>query len=98
MIELKATIDPKTLGNNPEGRKVKGVIHWVSADLGVPACVRLYDHLFNEEDPAKIDLDNLADEINPNSLVQVRAVVEPSLLDAQKASGFNLSEKAFCGR
>lgn len=95
VIELKATIDPKTLGNNPEGRKVKGVIHWVSADLGVPACVRLYDHLFNEEDPAKIDLDNLADEINPNSLVQVRAVVEPSLLDAQKGERFQFEREGF---
>ena len=39
VVELKATIDPATLGNNPEGRKVKGVIHWVSADQGV--CQRL---------------------------------------------------------
>ena len=44
VVELKATIDPATLGNNPEGRKVKGVIHWVSASQGVPATVRMYEH------------------------------------------------------
>lgn len=50
VIELIATIDEHTLGNNPEGRKVKGVIHWVSATHGVAALVRLYDHLLLEED------------------------------------------------
>lgn len=50
VIELIATIDEHTLGNNPEGRKVKGVIHWVSATHGVTALVRLYDHLLLEED------------------------------------------------
>ncbi|WP_315043110.1 glutamine--tRNA ligase/YqeY domain fusion protein [Faucicola mancuniensis] len=95
VVELKATIDPKTLGNNPEGRKVKGVIHWVSATLGVPAEVRLYEQLFTQEDPAKIDLENLANEINPNSLTVVNAVVEPSLAKAEKGERFQFEREGF---
>ncbi len=95
VVALKATIDPKTLGNNPEGRKVKGVIHWVSASLGVPAKVRLYEQLFNQEDPAKIDLENLANEINPNSLVEVDAVVEPSLAQAQQGERFQFEREGY---
>ena len=95
VVELKATIDPKTLGNNPEGRKVKGVIHWVSATLGVPTEVRLYEQLFTQEDPAKIDLENLANEINPNSLTVVNAVVEPSLAKAEKGERFQFEREGF---
>lgn len=95
VVKLKATIDPKTLGNNPEGRKVKGVIHWVSASKGVPAEVRLYEQLFNQEDPAKIDLENLAEEINPNSLVVVNAIVEPSLAQAEKGERFQFEREGY---
>lgn len=95
VVELIASIDPKTLGNNPEGRKVKGVIHWVSESLGVLAEVRLYEQLFTQEDPAKIDLDNLANEINPNSLTVVRAIVEPSLLSAQTGERFQFEREGF---
>src|SRR3974377_402916 len=50
--ELLCTYDPATRGGNaPDGRKVKGTIHWVSADHAVPAEVRLYDHLFTKPDP-----------------------------------------------
>lgn len=95
VVKLKATIDPKTLGNNPEGRKVKGVIHWVSASKGVPAEVRLYEQLFSQEDPAKIDLENLAEEINPNSLVVVNAIVEPSLAQAEKGERFQFEREGY---
>lgn len=95
IVELKATIDPKTLGNNPEGRKVKGVIHWVSASLGMPATVNLYEQLFSQKDPAKIDLDNLANEINPNSLVVVDAIVEPSLATAEKGERFQFEREGY---
>ncbi|ELA08242.1 glutaminyl-tRNA ligase [Moraxella macacae 0408225] len=95
VVELIATIDPKTLGNNPEGRKVKGVIHWVSASCGIPATVRLYEQLFNQEDPAKVDLENLAQEINPNSLTTVNAVVEPSLLHASPGDRFQFEREGF---
>lgn len=95
VVELKATIDPKTLGNNPEGRKVKGVIHWVSASYGVPTEVRLYEQLFSQEDPAKIDLDNLADEINPNSLVVKKAIIEPSLANASCGERFQFEREGY---
>jgi glutaminyl-tRNA synthetase len=95
VVELKATIDPKTLGNNPEGRKVKGVIHWVSASLGMPAEVRLYEQLFTQQDPAKIDIDNLAAEINPNSLTIVEAVVEPSLAAAEAGERFQFEREGY---
>lgn len=95
VVELKATIDPKTLGNNPEGRKVKGVIHWVSASLGVPAKVRLYEQLFTQEDPAKIDINNLAAEINPNSLREVDAIVEPSLSQVNAGERFQFEREGF---
>ena len=52
MIELHCTYDPATRGGNaPDGRKVKGTIHWVSAEHAVDAEVRLYDHLFTKPDP-----------------------------------------------
>lgn len=95
IVELKANIDPKTLGNNPEGRKVKGVIHWVSASLGVPATVNLYEQLFSQTDPAKIDLDNLANEINPNSLTVVNAIVEPSLATAEVGERFQFEREGY---
>ena len=95
VVGLTATIDPKTLGNNPEGRKVKGVIHWVSASLGIPAKVRLYEQLFNQEDPAKIDINNLAAEINPNSLREVDAIVEPSLSQVNAGERFQFEREGF---
>ncbi len=95
VVGLTATIDPKTLGNNPEGRKVKGVIHWVSASLGKPAKVRLYEQLFNQEDPAKIDINNLAAEINPNSLREVDAIVEPSLSQVNVGERFQFEREGF---
>lgn len=95
VVELLATIDPKTLGNNPEGRKVKGVIHWVSASHGVPAEVRLYDQLFTQEDPAKIDIDNLAQEINPESLRVVQALVEPSLANSAAGARWQFEREGY---
>ena len=95
VVELLATIDPKTLGNNPEGRKVKGVIHWVSASHGVPAEVRLYDQLFTQEDPAKIDIDNLAQEINPESLRVVQALVEPSLANSTAGARWQFEREGY---
>lgn len=78
IIELRCTHDPDTLGKKPEGRKVKGVIHWVSARHGVPAEVRLYEPLFNQPDPAKAD--SLAQAINKDSETRLtQCVVEPSL-------------------
>jgi glutaminyl-tRNA synthetase len=82
IVELHCSHDPDTLGKKPEGRKVKGVIHWVSATLGVPAEVRLYDRLFTTPDPASAD--SIESVINPESIVRTsNAMIEPALADAQ---------------
>ncbi len=93
VIELKATIDPATLGNNPEGRKVKGVIHWVSASQGVPATVRMYEQLFSVEDPSSVA--DVHQALNPNSLTERHAVVEPSLAYANAGTRFQFEREGY---
>lgn len=93
VIELKATIDPTTLGNNPEGRKVKGVIHWVSASRGVPATVRLYESLFSVADPSSAS--DVHEALNPNSLTVLNAVVEPSLAEADAGTRFQFEREGY---
>ncbi|WP_269537476.1 glutamine--tRNA ligase/YqeY domain fusion protein [Cerasicoccus fimbriatus] len=78
-IELKCTVDFKTLGANPEGRKVKGVIHWVSAAHAVKAEVRLYDRLFTVERPDADKERDFLEFLNPDSLQVIEAMVEPEL-------------------
>ncbi len=93
VIELKATIDPTTLGQNPEGRKVKGVIHWVSASQGISATVRLYESLFSVEDPSSVSDVHAA--LNPNSLTELHAVVEPSLVNADAGTRFQFEREGY---
>lgn len=79
--------DADTLGKNPEdGRKVKGVIHWVSATKGVPAELRLYDRLFTIANPAGES--DFTQMLNPESLVVVNGFVEPSLATAEAEVGY----------
>jgi len=68
VVELKCSIDPDTLGKNPEGRKVKGIVHWVDSESAVPIEVRLYDRLFTEENPSGDKEKSFLDFLNPNSL------------------------------
>ncbi|WP_373975739.1 glutamine--tRNA ligase/YqeY domain fusion protein [Chitinibacter sp. SCUT-21] len=87
VIELKCSIDPKTLGQNPEGRKVKGVIHWISSEHAIEAEVRLYERLFTEARPDAIRGEDgqyldFKQFINPESLKTVTAFVEPCVRDA----------------
>ncbi len=93
VIELKATIDPTTLGQNPEGRKVKGVIHWVSASQGIAATVRLYEQLFSAEDPSSVS--DVHEALNPNSLTVLQAVVEPSLVLADAGTRFQFEREGY---
>jgi len=82
VVELKCTADLDTLGKNPaDGRKVKGIIHWVSAAHAQKVPVRVYDRLFNQENPDKAE--NYLSALNPESLTLTEALVEPSLLDAE---------------
>jgi glutaminyl-tRNA synthetase len=82
VVRLRATWDPRSKGGAPaDGRKVKGTLHWVSADKGARATVRLYDRLFKVENPMK-DEDWIAN-LNPQSLEAVDdAIVEPALASA----------------
>ena len=93
VVELKCSIDPETLGKNPEGRKVKGVIHWVSASKGISAEVRIYDRLFTESDPETGD-DFLAN-LNPESLKVVQAVIEPALAGAKPEDRFQFEREGY---
>ncbi len=79
VVELRCSFDPATRGGSaPDGRKVKGTIHWVSADSAIPAKVRLYDRLFSVEQPGADGVDFLT-QLNPESLREVEAKVEPAL-------------------
>jgi len=77
ITELRCSIDPDTLGKNPVGRKVKGVIHWLSTEHAVPAEVRLYDRLFTVPEPDSDKARDFCEFINPASLTTVRGWVEP---------------------
>jgi len=82
VIELRCTYDPETRGGNaPDGRKVKATLHWVSAEHGLQAEVRLYSHLFVKENPADgKDGEDFTAHINPDSLeILDNCCVEPSL-------------------
>lgn len=91
---IYCTYDADTLGKNPaDGRKVKGVIHWVSADKGVPAEIRLYDRLFTVPNPAAAD--DFAATINPESLTVLNGFVEPSLVEAQAERGYQFERMGY---
>ena len=81
IIELHCTFDPSSRGgNSPDGRKVQGTIHWVSAMHAVDAELRLYDRLFIRENPDDVHEDeDYKDFLNPDSLKIITAKVEPSL-------------------
>jgi glutaminyl-tRNA synthetase len=94
VVELRCTIDPDTLGQNPaDGRKVKGTIHWVSARHAVEAEVRLYERLFVVEKPDQ-EPDYKA-VMNPTSLITVTARLEPSLKEAKPGDRFQFERKGY---
>jgi glutaminyl-tRNA synthetase len=95
VVELRCTHDPETLGKNPEGRKIKGVIHWVCADHAVSAEVRLYDRLFRVPEPGAGGRDFLAD-LNPDSLrTLTHCFLEPSLAAAAPGARFQFEREGY---
>lgn len=84
VTELRCVYDPESKGGqSPDGRKVKGTIHWLSAAHAVPARVRLYEHLFAVENPnAMPEGQTFLDAINPASLREIDARIEPALAQA----------------
>jgi glutaminyl-tRNA synthetase len=97
IIELHCSYDPATLGANPEGRKVKGVIHWVSADKGIKAEVRLFDRLFTHPHPdTDKSVDDFTIHLNPESLLTLtECILEPSLLDAAAGSVYQFEREGY---
>jgi glutaminyl-tRNA synthetase len=84
IVELRCTYDPETRGGNaPDGRKVKATMHWVSAEHALQAEVRLYETLFDREDPEKVDGDgSWLDNLSETSIQTITAHVEPSVAEA----------------
>ena len=100
VLELRCSYDPDTLGKNPEGRKVKGVIHWVPAAQSIECEVRLYDRLFSTPNPDKDDdgetSESFLDNVNPESLVVLKGCrAEPSLLQAQVGDSFQFEREGY---
>ena len=98
VVELRCTYDPETRGGNaPDGRKVKGTIHWVSARHAVDAEVRLYDHLFAKEDPDDVEKgQDWKSNLNPESLqVLTDAKLEPSLAEAEPGARYQFERMGY---
>lgn len=97
VTELRCTYDPETKGGKaPDGRKVKGTIHWVSAADAHQAEVRLYDHMFNKPDASDYpEGGSFLDNKNPNSLETITAMLEPSLKNAQPGERFQFERNGY---
>jgi len=98
VVEVHCTYDPATRGgDSPDGRKVKSTLHWVSAEHALEAEVRLYDHLFNKEDPADVeDGTDFRAYLNPNSLeILTSCRVEPILAGAPPGSRYQFERLGY---
>ncbi|MBE9533256.1 MAG: glutamine--tRNA ligase, partial [Proteobacteria bacterium] len=94
IVELRCHYDENTLGKNPEDRKVKGVIHWVSASQSMQATVRAYDRLFTVENPSAEE--DITASVNPNSLtIYDNARVERSLSQCQPEEQFQFEREGY---
>lgn len=98
IIEIRCSYDPQTLGKKPEGRKIKGIIHWVSAKHSIPAKVNLYDRLFSCANPTEKEKEgeSYLSKLNPNSLNTIKdCQLEPSLLDAKPLQNYQLERQGY---
>ena len=97
VVELHCTYDPDSKGGqSPDGRKVKGTLHWVSAKHAVQAKVRLYDRLFDKEDPEKVDEGkDISANINSDSLKIVDGYIEPFIKTASKNTKFQFERLGY---
>ena len=94
IVELKCSYLPETLGENPaDGRKVRGVIHWVEATNALPAEFRVYDRLFSVANPAAED--DFLTVVNPASLVIKQGLVEPSLQNAKAEQAYQFEREGY---
>jgi glutaminyl-tRNA synthetase len=97
VVELRCSYDPATRGgSSPDGRKVKGTLHWVSAEHALEAEVRLYEVLFSREDPTDLaEGEDVLDHLNPDSLRVVSARVEPGLAGAEPGSAYQFERLGY---
>ncbi len=98
VCEVRCTCDPDSRGGNaPDGRKVKGTIHWVSAQHAIDAEVRLYDRLFKDENPNDVpEGADWKDSLNPDSLeVVAEAKVEPSVAGAEPGTTYQFERNGY---
>jgi glutaminyl-tRNA synthetase len=98
VLELHCTYDPETRGGwSPDGRKVRGTLHWVSAAHAIDAEVRLYDHLFADSNPEEVaDGVDFQNNINPNSLEILKSCkLEPSLAQTIPGSRFQFERLGY---
>jgi len=97
ILKLICTIDPASRGgNSPDGRKVKGTIHWVSAEHCKKATARLYENLFTREDMGDLpEGSDFKDFLNPNSLVEKEILIEPSLSEAKAGQPIQFERNAY---
>jgi len=97
VTELHCTYDPQTRsGSDSSGKKVKGVIHWVTVEHAVYATVNLYDTLFSVENPEEAEEGNFTTLINPDSLLTIDNVpIEPSIREAHPGSRFQFMRKGY---
>jgi glutaminyl-tRNA synthetase len=96
VTEIHGTWDPGSWGGNaPDGRKVKGTIHWVDAASGVKAKFRLYDRLFTEKNPMKDGSEGFLAYLNRDSLKVVEGYVEPSLAQAGELERFQFERTGY---
>jgi len=97
VTELRCTYDPASKGgNSPDGRKVKATLHWVSADHAVKAEVRLYDRLFNDEDPNGHKDRDFKEFLNPDSLkILPECYIEPFVKGAEPMSHFQFERLGY---
>ena len=93
IVELRCTIDPNTLGKNPEGRKVKGVIHWVSAPHAHKVEIIQYDRLFNDENPASEE--DFLQFLNKDSKRVLTGWCEPSLAAQDEGACFQFERQGY---
>lgn len=93
IIELRCSYDSLTLGTKPEGRKVKGVIHWVSIKHAIPVTIYEYDRLFSVPNPQAYD--NFIDYVNPDSLKMLKGYVEASITNAKMHDAFQFERLGY---
>ncbi len=96
VTELRCSVDRDTRSGSGSSRRVKGTIHWVSASKGVEVDVRLYDRLFNVPNPDDVEEgQTFLDHLNPESLQEVKAIIEPSAADDSPETWYQFERQGY---